>query len=200
LSADLLTVSEGGLLKITDAKEFDTKKKVISACGLRDKDRLFYARPLTEAKNLLLITKQGYSILIDKDEISKQGRAGTGVGGIRLGVGDRIIYAEQINEDGTVVVFSDSGYAKKTSLKEYELQGRNGKGQKTFLWSKDGQNGGALVSAFCVNEPAAFDAVTTNGEHTTVASSDISADPRYSNGMPIIFPDKGEQVKNVTLI
>ena len=200
LPADLLTVSECGLVKITDAKEFDTKKKVISACGLRDKDRLFYAQPLTKAKNLLLITKQGYSILIDKDEISKQGRAGTGIGGIRLGVGDRIVYAEQVDEDGTVVVFSDSGYAKKTPLKEYELQGRNGKGQKTFLWTKDGQNGTALVSAFCVSEPAAFDAVSTNGEHTTVASSDISAEPRYSNGMPIVFPDKGEQVRFVSLI
>ena len=115
-------------------------------------------------------------------------------------MGDRIVYAEQVDEDGTVVVFSNSGYAKKTPLKEYELQGRNGKGQKTFLWTKDGQNGSALVSAFCVNEPAAFDAVATNDEHTTIASSDISAEPRYSNGMPIIFPDKGEQVKYVTLI
>ena len=202
LESDLLTISSGGLLKYTDASEFDTKKRSIAACGLRDKDTLFYAMPDDPSKpNLLLITKNGYSILVDKTEISKQGRTGTGVGGIRLGIGDRIIYAEQVDENpSTVFIFTDAGYAKKTPLREYELQGRNGKGQKTCLWSKDGLNGSSVVSAFCVNEPAAFLAETSNGEFATVASSDISAEPRYSNGMPVVFPDKGEVLKNVELI
>lgn len=193
---ELLTVSGAGQLKYTDMAEFDTKKRQISACGLKDKDSLIYAALSDGTQRLLLVTSKGMSILIKKDEIVKQGRSGTGVGGIKLSPGDSVVFAAQLDEGGEVAVFSDTGYMKKTMLSEYEVQGRNGKGQKTFIADKNSA-GSVLVAGSYFNSPAAFTVVFTNGETSVISSADIPREAKASTGMQLVFPAKGEKVKCV---
>ena len=199
LAGELLTVSKQGQLKRTDMAEFDVKKKQIAACGLRDHDQLLYIAPLSAHPHLLLITKLGYTLLLNKEEISKQGRAGTGVGGIRLTSGDELLCAIQTEESGEIVCFTNTGYAKRTRLQEYDLQGRNGRGQRSYLFEKNHMNGTHLVAAFYAGEPQCYEAVLSSSETVTIKTADISAEPRYSNGMQVIFPGEGE-IKRIDLL
>lgn len=194
----LLTVSRGGMCKLTDFSDLDTRKMKISACGLKEGDELILAQPLTEDKNLLLITKRGMSIVFPKEEISLQGRSGKGVGGIKLSADDEIITAVQIPEEGGyVAVFSNNGFVKQTRLAEYDVQGRNGKGLKTFLWNKGATNGDKLVAAYYINKPERFLLKTDSGIHKTITSGDIPAEPRYSKGIVMIMAVLGDELKYV---
>ena len=193
---ELLTVSESGQLKYTDMEEFVTKKRQISACGLKDKDKLIYAAIADSSKNLLLITAKGMSILINKEEIVKQGRSGTGVGGIKLAPADKVVFAAQTDSIGEITVFTDTGHIKRTDLSEYDIQGRNGKGQKTFVWDKNTPPG-SIAAAAHTTVPVNFTVVMTNGESTVISSADIPHEPKASTGMQLVFPEKGETVKAV---
>ncbi len=194
----LLTVSKEGMCKLTNFADLDTRKTKIAACGVKDGDELILAEPLTEDKNLLLVTEKGMSIVFPKEEISLQGRSGKGVGGIKLGAGDKVIAAVQIpDEGGYVAVFSNSGFVKQTRLAEYEVQGRNGKGLKTFLWAKGGANGTKLVAAHYLTKPERFRLRTDSGVHKTINSGDIPTEARYSKGVVMIMAVLGDELKLV---
>lgn len=194
----LLTVSKDGNVKLTDFADLDTRKTKIAACGLKPDDELIYAAPLTEDKNLLIVTAHGMSILFNKEEISIQGRSGKGVSAIKLGAGDKVIYAIQPKEEGYVAVFSNNGFAKKTPLSEYEVQGRNGKGLKTFMWAKGSANGTKLSAAHYFINQERFYLKTRAGVHKTVSSSDIPTQARYQKGSVMIMAVLGDDLETVT--
>ena len=194
----LLTVSRMGLVKRTPLKDFDTKKAKILACGLKEGDSLILAELADPARpHLLLITQKGMSIRFNTEEISEQGRAAKGVGGIKLASEDRLIYAAQTDDTGMVVVFSDAGFVKQTPLLEYELQGRNGKGLKTFLWAKGNSNGTALASAAYTRQPTVFHVVTKTGQALHLSTADIPTEARYSKGVLLVPVALGDVVDGV---
>ena len=194
-SGELLTVSEGGQIKYTDMSEFDTKKRQISACGLKEKDKLIHASIKDSNSNLLIITAQGMSILISKDEIVKQGKSATGVGGIKLAPKDKVVFAQQLEITGEIVLFTTTGYMKKTYLSDFDIQGRNGKGQKVFIWDKNSVSG-EIASAIYTQTPANYTVFMSSGETMSVSGTDIPLEPKASTGMQLVFPEKGDMIKS----
>ena len=107
-AGQLLTVSRSGMVTLASLEEFQTKKTRILACGLKDGDELLLAEPADEARpSLLLITARGMSIRFAQSEISLQGKAAKGVGGISLQEGDAVVFAAQTADAGSVAVFTD---------------------------------------------------------------------------------------------
>ncbi len=192
----LLAVTEHGQLKKTDMADFVTRKRIMAACGLKDRDHLMYAAPFSGSANLLLITKDGFSILVKKDDIPVQGRTATGVCGIKLAPQDRVVFAAQVDTEGDIISVSDSGLFKKTRLADFELQGRGGRGIKVFARKKDGMSCG-VIAAFYTTVPAAFTAVMSSGETSTVTGADVPLEPRTSAGMQLVFPGSGESITEV---
>lgn len=126
----VLFVTKKGLVKKTSITEYvGTKKtKGIGAINLKEGDALSVVT-LVKDEPILLLSKNGYIIKFNTDEITPTGRLTAGVKGINLSDNDELIAALPIrNENDNVAVFSNKGYGKKVLLNEIPLQKRAGKG------------------------------------------------------------------------
>ncbi len=194
----LLTVSEQGKVKFSDMSELETRRSKISACGLGEKDRLLFALPdEPDKKNLLLITKKGFSICFSKEEISLQGKAAKGVGGISLGAGDGVILAVQTNGSETAALFTDNGYAKLMRMDAFELQSRNGKGAKCISFLKNKANGTGLFAAFLIEGTSTFEALSDKGNLYGLSSSKMPMQDKAGSGQQLIPLMSGEKLQKI---
>ncbi|MBQ3669348.1 MAG: DNA topoisomerase 4 subunit A, partial [Clostridia bacterium] len=75
----LLFVTEGGIVKRTEFKEYDINRSKFAAINIKDKDKLKKVLKLGDEQNLLILTQNGMSIHFRMDEISTIGRAAAGV-------------------------------------------------------------------------------------------------------------------------
>ena len=100
----------------------------IAAITLKDNDTIANVVFMNE-EDLILITKQGFSIHFETKNISAIGRIAAGVKGIKLTENDYVLGGFPIeNEKAELAVFTSNGLAKKVPLSEFSLQGRAGKG------------------------------------------------------------------------
>ena len=126
----VLFATKQGMVKKTALSEYvGTKKsKGIGAINIKEGDALSVVA-LVKDEPLVLITRLGYIIKFNIDEISATGRLTAGVKGINLGDNDEVIAALPLrhNED-KIAIFSTKGYGKKINQSEVPLQKRGGKG------------------------------------------------------------------------
>ncbi len=185
----------GGLVKATQAAEFDVRKSKIMACGLKDDDVLIYAKPDDKAlPNLLFVTSDGMSINIKKEDVSVMGRSGKGVGAIKLGRKADVILAEQISGelDAKVLTMTEKGYAKQTPLAEFEEQGRNGKGLKAYNLVP--VVGARLAGALILTEISKITAVQKSGETVKLTTDGVPLDARNTKGEQVVLAIMGDDV------
>lgn len=185
----------GGLVKATQAAEFDVRKSKIMACGLKEDDILIYARPDDKAlPNMLFVTSDGMSINIKKEDISVMGRSGKGVGAIKLGRKADVVLAEQISAelDAKVLSMTEKGYAKQTPLAEFEEQGRNGKGLKAYNLVP--AVGSRLVGALILTEISKITVVQKSGETKKLTTDGVPLDARNTKGEQVVLAIMGDDV------
>ena len=119
----VLFVTKNGLVKKTALSEYiGTKKsKGIGAINIKDGDELAIVT-LIKDEPLLIVSKNGYAIKFNSDDISATGRLTAGVKGINLGDNDKVIAALPIrhNEDD-LAIFSSKGYGKKIKLNDISI-------------------------------------------------------------------------------
>jgi DNA gyrase subunit A len=145
--------TEGGMIKRTSLKEYDSRVCKIQACRLKEGD-LVAAVELTEGKSdILLVTVNGMSMRFRGSEVNPMGRTTMGVKAIQLKKKDRVVFAREVDEEGELIVVTNRGFAKRTLITDYERQGRSGIGFKTITFARNGSNGRALVKAFYSKEP-----------------------------------------------
>ncbi len=182
----LLFFTKNGYAKRTEAAQYCTRVKRLSAVSLKDGDEVIGIERGRDGASILMVTQRGMSIRFSPDEIPCMGRVSAGVRGIKLEAGDRVVYARQTDEEGELVIITDRGYAKRSFIFDYELQGRYGKGLKTFDFKKNGSNGMCISSAFQVKEPFKFIVEQAHGAVSEFSTEDILIEPRFSRGMPLV--------------
>lgn len=126
----VLFVTKKGLVKKTALSEYvGTKKtKGIGAISLKEDDALA-AVSLIKDEPLILITKKGFVIKFNTNEISATSRLTSGVKGINLTEDDEVIAALPLRNSGDqLAVFTSKGFGKKIDQKDITLQKRGGKG------------------------------------------------------------------------
>ena len=126
----VLFVTKKGLVKKTALSEYvGTKKaKGIGAITLKEGDTIA-AVTLVKEEPLIIVSKNGYAIKFNTNEISATGRLTAGVKGIGLGEKDEVIAALPLrNSSDDLAIFSTKGYGKKVSQEDIPIQKRSGKG------------------------------------------------------------------------
>ena len=179
-------------------EEFDVKKSKILACGLKDGDRLIYAKPdAPDQENMLFITSDGMSINIRKKEISVMGRSGKGVGAIRLGKHAKVVFAEQLRngQDGNILLMTEKGYAKLTPIAEFEEQGRNGKGLKAYQLA--GDSGRSIVGALLIEKISMVTGIQKSGDMSKLSTDTIPIAARNTRGEQVILAVMGNDVSEL---
>ena len=128
----LIFVSSSGMIKTTKVGEYFASKQYIGATKLKENENLIYVDFNQSNKKLALFTKNGLSVLIDKDDIAVSGRVSLGVKGINLDSNDKVVSVAQVDGGDSFVLFANNGYSKTLKVSELTLVARNKKGQKVF--------------------------------------------------------------------
>ncbi|WP_341278086.1 DNA gyrase subunit A [Paenibacillus sp. FSL H8-0537] len=200
--ASLVFVTKRGQVKRTELKDYmSTRSTAIAACKVSEGDEVIKIMPSDGTKQLMLVSKQGWSIRFSESEVNPMGRVAGGVRGMQLKEDDELIAADWVSEDeGELFVISDLGYAKRSLLLDYPVQGRGGKGVQTFEF-KEGKrvkpNGSALVYAVYCKEAIDLIALTSSGAKLPITTEKSSIDDRRSIGRAIVPIEKNDAITAV---
>ncbi len=123
----LVFVTKLSMLKIVDGGEFDVGKKTVAATKLLDGDEVVSVYPLTEPRNMVLRSKDGYFLKFSTDEIPEKKKTAVGVRGMKLGAKDfveEVFYVKNAEKQET------DYNGKIIELNALKLQSRDTKGVK----------------------------------------------------------------------
>lgn len=123
----LMFVTSDAMMKVVDGGEFDVAKRTVAATKLNDGQEVISVQTLTEQRNIVLQTKDGYFLRFPIEEIPEKKKAAVGVRGMKLQPKDSIeaVYYTQNAVESTIE------YKGKTiELNKLKLGSRDTKGVK----------------------------------------------------------------------
>ncbi|MCR4989847.1 MAG: DNA topoisomerase 4 subunit A [Lachnospiraceae bacterium] len=126
----LIFVTKKSMMKVVDGGEFDVTRRTISATKLLDDDEVISVSALTDQKQIVLKTKDGYFIRFGIEEIPDKKKTAVGVRGMKLGLKDDVESAFYLTTSAEPVVTIDE---KPFDLYRVKLSRRDGKGTKIRL-------------------------------------------------------------------
>ncbi|ANF97375.1 DNA gyrase subunit A [Paenibacillus bovis] len=203
-TGSLVFVTKRGQVKRTEVKDYATKRSgAVAACKLGEGDEVISVSRGDQARDLMLITRNGMSIRFRAEEVSPMGRVSTGVRGIQLMDNDEVAISLWVDgeEDGQLMVMTDLGYAKRTSMLQYQTQSRGGKGVSTFEL-KEGKrvkpNGNRIIAAFVCKDNRSFIAIVPPNRTIPFNSKlALQTDERRHIGKSIVTLDKNDTIITV---
>jgi len=86
----LMFVTKDGMMKQVYGTEFDVLKRTVAATKLADNDKVISICPIIDQKTVALISKDGYVIRFNIDEVPVKKKGAVGVRGIKLSESDEI--------------------------------------------------------------------------------------------------------------
>ena len=145
-------VTKKGMIKKSYLEEYTKAKRNAGIAALKVKeDDEVVDIIFQDEEDIVIITKDGYSIKFESKTITPIGRIGMGVKGIKLGEGDEVIAALPVHKNtDTVGIFTTAGLGKKVALNEFPLQARGGKG--TIVYKPSSQTGTVIGAEMLSDE------------------------------------------------
>lgn len=124
----LMFVTKSAFMKQVYGTEFDVTKRTVVATMLSgDNDEVLSICPMTDQRNVVLQSKDGFFLKFAIDEIPQKKKAAVGVRGMKLNPGDCLEAVYYIkNGDESVGEYKD----KKIELNKLKLAKRDAKGTK----------------------------------------------------------------------
>lgn len=177
-------VTEKGIVKRTALAEFkNIRTNGIIAINLNEGDSLRQVMFTDGQQNIIIGTRQGYSVSFRETDIRSIGRNAAGVRGINLREGDQVVGAAVLEDDYDVLVVTSKGYGKRTPATSYPLRNRGGKGIKTInLTEKNGE----LVSLLVVGEDDDMMLISSDGITIKFNVADVSKTGRVTQGVRLM--------------
>lgn len=200
---EVIFVTKEGLVKKTNLSEFkNINTSGLKAIKLKDNDDIIYVGLIEniDKEELLIATKDGYSIRFTCEEIRPTGRDTMGVKGLTLREGDTVVSALLVKdpENSSILAITENGYGKRTRIDEYPLQARTGKG---VINLRCNPKTGYVVSVLSVTDGEELMAITSSGVVIRIAVEDIVLYGRATQGVIIMKVNgKDEKVVSITRV
>ena len=200
---EVIFVTKEGLVKKTNLNEFkNINTSGLKAIKLKDNDDIIYVGLIEniDKEELLIATKDGYSIRFTCEEIRPTGRDTMGVKGLTLREGDTVVSALLVKdpENSSILAITENGYGKRTRIDEYPLQARTGKG---VINLRCNPKTGSVVSVLSVTDGEELMAITSSGVVIRIAVEDIVLYGRATQGVIIMKVNgKDEKVVSITRV
>ena len=159
----LVLATRGGMVKKTRLSEFDSNRSGgVIAINLREDDEVISAQLVSEADDLLLVSRKGMSARFHADDatLRPMGRATGGVIGMRFREDDALLSMDVVREGSFVVTVTDGGYAKRTPVEEWSPKGRGILGDRAMRLVE--ARGGLVGAVVCTVDDQIF-AVANDG-------------------------------------
>jgi DNA gyrase/topoisomerase IV subunit A len=181
--AEILFITEKGMLKRTAWSEYSLNKKAYQAIRLNDGDKVIAVEPWVsdDGETVFFVTKQGICLNAQMGDIPAQGRVAGGVKGIMLGASDKVIFAKQINGEGEIVVVTKGGNGKRVICCMIDPSPRYRKGGKIVTFADKSDE---VVYADYVTEPY-YIAVESKEGFVSMETEDVPIDSNTAKGRKI---------------
>ena len=184
-----------GRVKKTRLDAFaNIRRTGIYALSLKGKDRLVEAAITDGGSDVILLASNGRAARFSESTVRPMGRTAAGVIGQKLKKKHRVVAALIVNgeeEDAWVLQATTKGFGKRTEVSEFPRKGRAGQGVISIR--TEGRNG-KLIGAALVREGDEAMLMTAGGTLLRTAVGDVSIQGRYSHGVRLMRPDKGDRV------
>jgi DNA gyrase subunit A len=194
----IITATISGIVKKTDLSAYSRPRKGgIVAATIRDNDELLGASISNGENDIILVTRNGYSIRFNEREVRNMGRTAAGVKGITLRSGDAVIGMVVVKREDTLLTISEKGMGKRSNVSDYRTQSRGGKG---IIAMKVNDKTGHLVAVLEVVDNEDIIIITENGVVIRQHIGKISVIGRNTQGVRLLKLDDNDKIGDVAKI
>jgi len=194
----IVTATKLGIIKKTDLSAYSRPRKGgIVAVTIRENDELLSAAVSTGSNDIILVTRNGYSIRFNEREVRNMGRSAAGVKGITLRSGDEVIGMVIVKREDTLLTIAEKGLGKRSNVSDYRTQSRGGKG---IIAMKVNDKTGHLVAVLEVVDNEDIILITENGVVIRQHIGKISVIGRNTQGVKLIRLDENDKIGDVAKI
>ena len=189
----LFMATKLGMVKKTLLSEYsNVRRNGLTAIVLKEGDELIEVKAAGESEDVILVSKQGMSILFSEDDVRQTGRASMGVRGMDLEEGDEVVGMQLTRQGEALLTVTEYGMGKRTMLTEFRKQNRGGKG---LICHKLNDKTGLLIGAKLVNDEREVLLITNEGIIIRIPVSNISIIGRITGGVKLMSIDRNSNVR-----
>lgn len=194
----LIMSTKHGIIKKTKLSEYKyIRKNGLNAINLREDDELLKVKVTRGDAEIMVITKDGYSIRFSETNVRPMGRTASGVKAITLRKGDIAVSMDIVVPDERLLIISEEGFGKRTNLDEYPIQNRGGKGIKTY---KVTEKTGLVADAKICKDGDELMLINSDGIAIRINVDDVSISSRSTSGVRLMRTDDDQKIVAVAKI
>ena len=188
-------VTKNGLVKRTNAEEFDSiRKSGKIAITLKEEDELLFVCKTNGNNEIVIGSSNGRLVRFNETEIRVMGRTASGVRGIDIPEDSICVSAEKVDQTSDILIITEKGYGKRTSIDEYRLTHRGSKGVKALNIT---EKNGNLVSVKNVNDEEDLMIITDSGIIIKIPMNQVSKMSRVTQGVRLINLKDNQKVTTI---
>ncbi|PIE68638.1 MAG: DNA gyrase subunit A [Deltaproteobacteria bacterium] len=163
----------------------NVRSQGLIAVGLKEGDELLAVREVAQEDEMVLVSRNGFSIRFDCASIRPTGRNARGVRGMNLRSGDSVVAGVVLSENGKheLLTIAENGYGKRTHMDQFRSQARGGKG---IINMRVTPKTGAVVSALMVDHEDEAILLTSGNKIIRIGISGISLVGRATQGVRLV--------------
>jgi DNA gyrase subunit A len=181
---NIVIATSKGIIKKTDLSAYSRPRRGgIVAVNIRDDDSLIEAKQSTGNNDIILATKNGFSIRFHESGVREMGRTATGVKGITLRANDQVIGMVVVKREATLLSVSERGMGKRSNVGDYRVQSRGGKG---IIAMKVNEKTGHIVTMLEVVDDEDIIMMTEKGVAIRQHIGDIKVIGRNTQGVRLM--------------
>lgn len=191
-------VTQQGIIKRVNLREFESvRPSGLIAISLKDDDRLGWVALSSGKDEIIIITRNGYALRFQENDVRAMNRPAMGVIGIRLRPGDEVVGMEIVQEDADLLVITDLGFGKRSALSEYPTRGRATMGVLTIDKKAIPSIGAVAVARVIQSDEDLLTIISTEGTVMRTQARDISCYNRAARGVHIMQMRENDQVASI---
>jgi DNA gyrase subunit A len=180
----LCMATKSGRIKRTVLSLYkNAKRSGIIAIKLAETDEIAGAKITDGDMELIMSTRNGYSVRFHETKARAQGRQAGGVRGITLRGDDAVTDVVRVHEGAFLLTITDKGFGRKTALENYPLRNRGGYGVKNYTVSDEK---GIVIGAKVVRDDKDILMITASGTIIRILASGLRPMGRYARGLHVI--------------
>jgi DNA gyrase subunit A len=202
-SGYLIIVTEKGLIKKSEIKEYDSNRVGgLTAIKLNEGDAVNGVVATDGQQDIFIITKNGNCVRYSESILSVQGRTTQGSKALKLKSDDSIVQVFTIPNDKKpdILVVTTGGFAKRSSSEDYRaFENRNVSGYCVMKKQSFGKNGS--VAAGCIVEDGdSIIIATAKGKVIRVDKDSVRQTARSTAGVKAVNLEDGDTVIKIAKV
>ncbi|AEE17990.1 DNA topoisomerase (ATP-hydrolyzing) subunit A [Treponema brennaborense] len=188
----LFMATAAGVVKKVQTSQFsNAKTRGIIAIRLDEGDKLVTAILSGGTDELILISRRGQALRITETSVRPMGRAGRGVGGLKLAQGDELAGALRVESDACMMLLTEKGFGKRVDFDEFAAHGRGTGGQRIYGVS---DKTGEIVGTINAADSDEIVCITSQGKSLRVAANSVTKQGRSASGVRVFNIDPPDMV------